>query len=118
MVGMSPSGPCLNSGFTGFQRDTGNLNNLSLPPCPDPVTGKPAVKPPPSPRDAAFQAWYWETTLPDPTLATSPPNGAITGLDLYLAIGGPQNLTFDIPALGYMVHLEVSSVWWRRSPTG
>jgi len=109
---MGPAGPCQNSGFTGFQRDTSNINNLNLPPCPDPVTGKPAVKPAPSPRDAAFQAWYWETTLPDPTLASSPPDAkAITGLDLYLAIGGPQNLTLDVPALGYMVHLEVSSVY-------
>ena len=68
---------------------------------------------PPRPiaREAAFEAWYWATELPDPSLATSPPNGAITGLDLYLAIGGPQSLTLDVPALGYVVHFEVTSVY-------
>ncbi len=110
-----PTGPCVEGGFTYIQRFGHDLGDqVTLPDCPGP-DGKPKVKPPPSARDAAFQAWYWETTLPDPSLATSPPNGAITGLDLYLSVGGPQNLTFDIPALGYMVHLEVSSVydvWW------
>jgi hypothetical protein len=75
---------------------------------PDCFTGGP---PPPTPRDAAFQAWYWQTTLPDPTLATSPPDAAITGLDLYLAIGGPQTITIDVDALGYAVHLDVTSVY-------
>jgi len=90
---------------------------VTLPDCPDPVTGTrrppgstgPAA--PPTAADAAAQIWYWETLLPDPSLATSPPNGAITGLDLYLSIGGPQHLTFDVPALGYDVHLEVTSVY-------
>lgn len=81
----------------------------SLPGCPG--SDASATPPPPSPIDAAYQAWYWQTTLPDPTLATSPPSGAITGLDLYLAIGGPQRLRFDIPALGYDVRLDVTSVY-------
>jgi len=71
---------------------------------------KPA-KPPPTARDAALEAWYWQTELPDPAMAHSPPDGAITGLDLYLSIRGPQNLTFDVPALGYDVHIEASSVY-------
>ena len=53
--------------------------------------GRPAL---PSPRDAALSVW-WQTTLPDPTMATSPPEGAITGLPLYLQLGGPQTLAFD-----------------------
>jgi len=71
--------------------------------------------------EAAYQAWYWQTTLPTPTLATSPPEGAVTGLDLYLAIGGPQTLSFDIKALGYDIHLAVTSVydidWGDPSPS-
>lgn len=85
------------------------------PPCP-PASGpssgaRPAAPPPPTPLEAAYQVWYWETTLPSPTLAASPPNGAVTGLDFYLTIGGPQSLVFDVPALGYSVHLEVTSVY-------
>jgi hypothetical protein len=70
-----------------------------------------AGRPAPTPLDAAYQAWYWQTTLPDPTLATSPLDGAITGLDLYLSIGGPQTMTIDVTALGYDVHLDISSVY-------
>jgi hypothetical protein len=69
-----------------------------------------APPPPPSPVEAATSAW-WETTLPDPTLAISPPNGAVTGLDLYLSIGGPQTLTFDVQSLGTAVHLDVRSTY-------
>ncbi|MEO5678933.1 MAG: hypothetical protein ABIS47_04610, partial [Acidimicrobiales bacterium] len=93
-----------------------------------PATGgaAPAPPPPPTPADAAAQVWSWETTLPEPSLATSPPDGAITGLDLYLTIGGSQTMVYDVPALGYMVHLDVSSVYdvdWGdphpdASPTG
>ncbi len=79
-----------------------------------------AGPPPPTPLEAAYEAWYWETKLPSPTMATSPPNGAITGLDLYLAIGGDQTLSYDIPALGYNVRLDVTSVydvnWGDRKP--
>lgn len=65
----------------------------------------------PSPAEAAYQAWHWQTKLPSPTLSTSPTGGAITGLDLYLSIGGPQALAFDIAALGYTIHLEVTSTY-------
>lgn len=44
-------------------------------------------------------------------MATSPPGGAITGLDLYLSIGGSQKLTFDVQSLGYAVHLDVTSTY-------
>ena len=85
---------------------------ITVPDCASPAgPGKKGQPPRPSAREAALEAWYWETELPDPSLATSPPNGAITGLDLYLAIGGPQNLTIDVPALGYVVHFEISSVY-------
>lgn len=67
-------------------------------------------------------AAWWETTLPDPTMATSPPDGAITGLDLFLSIRGAQTLSFDVPSLGYVVHLEVTSTydidWGDPSPDG
>jgi len=69
--------------------------------------GRPAL---PSPRDAALSVW-WQTTLPDPTMATSPPEGAITGLPLYLQLGGPQTLAFDVASLGHNVHLEVRSTY-------
>ncbi len=90
---------------------------VTFPDCPDPVTGTrrppgsagPAA--PPTAAEVAAQIWYWETLLPDPGLATSPPNGAITGLDLYLSIGGPQHLTFDVAALGYDVRIEATSVY-------
>ncbi len=65
---------------------------------------------------------WWETTLPDPTMATSPPTGAITGLDMFLSIGGPQKVTFDVPSLGYIVHLDVNSTydvdWGDPAPDG
>jgi hypothetical protein len=81
-------------------------------PCPAAEgSGGAAPRPPPTPLEAAYQAWYWQTKLPSPSLATSPPDGAITGLDLYLSIGGAQTLTYDIPALGYNVHLDVTSVY-------
>jgi len=109
--------PCVEGGGTFTMSDPliEIPQTATVPDCPSPAAAgggknKPA-KPPPSPRDAALEAWYWQTELPDPTMATSPPNGAITGLDLYLSIGGPQNLTFDVPALGYEVHLEVTSVY-------
>lgn len=84
----------------------------SVPGCPagPPAPGRPAAPPPPTPGQAAAAAW-WETTLPDPTMATSPPNGAVTGLDLYLSIGGAQKLMFDVASLGYNVHLEVHSTY-------
>jgi len=107
-------GTCVRGGtsVTWYDPLLDTPEQISLSECPSGPAGKGrAGPPPPSPRDAAFQAWYWETTLPDPSLATSPPDGAITGLDLYLSIGGPQHLTFDVPALGYLVHLEVTSVY-------
>lgn len=107
-----PTGPCVQGGFTYIQRWGLDLGNqVTLPDCPGAAGSTKAAAPPPSPQDAAFQAWYWETKLPDPSLATSPPDGAITGLDLYLAIGGQQSMTLDVPALGYVVHLEVTSVY-------
>ena len=46
----------------------------------------------------------------------------MAGLDFYLTIGGPQDLTFDVRALGYDVHVEVSSVydvdWGDPKPDG
>lgn len=94
----------------------------SLQGCPaGPARAGGAPPPPPSPRDAATAVW-WETTLPDPTMATSPPTGAITGLDLFLSIGGPQKVTFDVPSLGYIVHLDVNSTydvdWGDPAPDG
>jgi len=71
------------------------------------AAGRPAL---PSPREAALSVW-WQTTLPDPTMATSPPDGAITGLALFLQLGGPQTLTFDVPSLGHNVNLEVRSTY-------
>jgi len=65
----------------------------------------------PTAAEVAAQIWFWETLLPDPSLATSPPDGGITGLDLYLSIGGRQQVTFDVPALGYDVHIEATSVY-------
>jgi len=99
---------------------------FTLPGCPSspasPGAAAAPAPPPPTPLEAAYQAWYWETKLPSPSLSTSPPDGAITGLDLYLSIGGPQTLTFDVPALGYMVHLDVASVydvdWGDPKPDG
>lgn len=84
----------------------------SMPGCPAGPAGAagPAAARRPSPSQAAVAAW-WQTTLPDPTLATSPPDGAITGLDLYLSIGGSQKLTFDVQSLGYAVQLEVGSTY-------
>jgi len=91
----------------GFGCVTGHpsfrLGSSVVPVC----SGAPSA-PGPSPMEAAYQAWYWQTTLPTPTLATSPPGGAVTGLDLYLSIGGPQTLAFDIKALGYDIHLAVT----------
>ncbi len=105
---------CVEGGGTYLFGDPHDVRDASpIPDCPAAARGtrgRPAP-PPPSARDAAFQAWYWETKLPDPSLATSPANGAVAGLDLYLSIGGPQELTLDVPALGYLVHLEVSSVY-------
>lgn len=91
-----------------------------MPGCPvGPSAPVQPVRPPP--RAAALAAW-WQTTLPDPAMAMSPPGVAITGLDLYLSIGGPQRLTFDVASLGYSVHLEVGSVydvdWGDPSPDG
>ncbi len=118
-------GTCVRGGtsVTWYDPLLDSPEQIGLNECPSGPAGKGrAGPPPPSPRDAAFQAWYWETTLPDPSLATSPPDGAITGLDLYLSIGGPQHLTFDVPALGYLVHLEVTSVydidWGDPQPDG
>jgi len=78
--------------------------------------------PPPTPAQAAYQAWFWQTTLPDPSPATSPPDGAITGLDCYLAIGGPQTLSLDAAALGFVIHFDITSVydidWGDPSPDG
>jgi hypothetical protein len=87
---------------------------FTLPGCPTStgtITNSPPSPPPPTPLEAAYHVWYWETELPSPTLSTSPPDGAITGLDLYLSIGGAQTMTYDVPALGYDVHLDVSSVY-------
>ncbi len=117
--------PCVEGAGTYLFGDPHDVRDVSaIPDCPGAARGnrgRPAP-PPPSARDAAFQAWYWETKLPDPRLATSPPDGAVAGLDLYLSIGGPQELTLDVPALGYVVHLEVSSVydisWGDPQPDG
>jgi len=106
--------PCVEGGSSSTVADPliETPETVTIPDCAAPAgPGQKAQPPRPSPREAALEAWYWETELPDPSLATSPPNGAITGLDLYLAIGGPQNLTLDVPALGYVVHFEVSSVY-------
>ncbi len=105
------------TGGSSFLLTDPNINVPELVPACPAAAGGPAgaapapAPPPPTPLEAAYQAWYWETKLPPPTLATSPPDGAITGLDLYLAIGGQQRMTLDVPALGYVVHLEVSSVY-------
>ncbi len=110
--------PCLSGGGGTWSSDPhdGGATWQPMPGCPPAASAgarrsSSSAPPPPTPADAAAQVWYWETILPDPSLATSPPDGAITGLDLYLSIGGPQNLTFDVPALGYAVNLEVSSVY-------
>ena len=117
---------CVEGGGSYLFGDPHDVRDVSaIPDCPSAAArgnrGRPAP-PPPSARDAAFQAWYWETKLPDPSLVTSPPNGAVAGLDLYLSIGGPQELTLDVPALGYVVHLEVASVydisWGDPQPDG
>ncbi len=94
-----------------------NSDPVDIPAC----AGGAASPPRPSPVEAAYQAWYWETKLPSPTLATSPPAGAVTGLDLYLAIGGPQTMRYDVAAFGYDIRLDVTSVydvdWGDPSPS-
>ena len=104
-------GTCATRGGVYWKTDPHDVSE-TYPACP-PLPGSPraAAPPRPSPLEAAYQAWYWETKLPSPSLATSPPDGAITGLDLYLSIGGPQTMTLDVPALGYTVHLEVTSTY-------
>ena len=82
-----------------------------FPDCPAAAGGPATAHRAPTPLEAAYQVWYWQTKLPKPNVATSPPNGAVTGLDLYLSIGGEQTKVYDVPALGYMVHLEVTSVY-------
>ncbi len=105
-------GACMSNGNSSLITEPLIQQAYTLPGCPGSTgSGGAAAPPPPTPLEAAYAAWYWQTRLPSPTLSTSPPNGAITGLDLFLAIGGPQHLVFDVPALGYVVHLEVSSVY-------
>lgn len=120
-------GSCMTGGATRLITDpTIEVPELvpactAAPAAPGAPAGRPAP-PPPTPLEAAYEAWYWETKLPSPTLSTSPSNGAVAGLDLYLSIGGQQSVTYDVPALGYMVHLEVSSVydvdWGDPQPDG
>lgn len=94
-----------------IRTDLGTMG-ASVPGCPggSARAGARGAPAPPSPAEAALSAW-WETTLPDPTMATSPPGGAITGLDLFLSIGGPQALSFDVTSLGIPVHIDVHSTY-------
>jgi hypothetical protein len=77
------------------------------PPCPT-APGQPAA-PPPTPAEAAYWAWIYRVDLPDPTVSNQPAGAAVTGIDTYLTIGGPQALTRDVQALGYDVHLAITS---------
>jgi hypothetical protein len=73
--------------------------------------GQPApVQPPPTPLEAAYYAWLYVIDLPSPTASTQPSVG-ITGLDTFLTIQGQQGMVLDVPALGYDVHFEISSVY-------
>jgi hypothetical protein len=101
-----PPWVCRNPAFPGMKcmRFVTPSNGPSTPTAASPPA-------PPTPAQAAVQAWQWQTKLPSPSLATSPPDGAITGLDLYLAIGGPQMLALDVPALGYVIHFDVTSLY-------
>lgn len=96
---------CSSEGSSFFVQDSVRF------PTPLFITRCPGVGRRATPTEAAYQVWYYQTKLPKPTLATSPPKAAITGLDLYLAIGGPQTLVIDDEADGYNVHLEVTSVY-------
>ena len=81
-----------------------------LPICPA-TPGQPAqAPPPPTPLEAAYYAWLYIIDLPSPSASTQPTIG-ITGLDTFLTIQGQQGMVLDVPALGYNVHFEISSVY-------
>ena len=81
-----------------------------MPLCPA-APGRPApVAPPPTPAEAAYYAWLYVIDLPSPTASTQPTT-AITGLDTFLTIRGPQSMVLDVPALGQQVHFDISSVY-------
>jgi hypothetical protein len=81
-----------------------------LPICPA-APGQPApVQPPPTPLEAAYYAWLFVIDLPSPTGSTQPTVG-ITGLDTFLTIKGQQGMVVDVPALGFDVHFEITSVY-------
>lgn len=82
-----------------------------LPICPA-SPGQPAqVAPlPPSAFEAAYYAWIYVIDLPSPT-ASSQPSVGITGLDTFLTIHGQQGMVLDVPALGYNVHFDITSVY-------
>lgn len=95
IIFVAGTGACMSNGNSSLITEPLLDVAFSLPGCPG-STGRAAGSPsppPPTPLEAAYHVWYWETELPSPTLSTSPPNGAITGLDLYLSIGGAQTMT-------------------------
>lgn len=109
-VQMAPGGGlCTTGPFVVIP--SGLMGVGSLPSCPAGPAGSGApAPPPPTPLEAAYQAWYTEVVLPDPTLATNPTR-AITGLDTFLTVGGPQTVTWSGTALAHQVRLDVSSTY-------
>lgn len=82
-----------------------------LPLCPSaPGQPAPAAPPPPTPLEAAYYAWLFVIDLPSPSASTQPTIG-ITGLDTFLTIQGQQGMVLDVPALGYNIHFDISSVY-------
>ncbi len=109
-VQMAPGGGLCTTG-PGNLSGWGLMGVATIPSCPAGPAGAGApAPPPPTPLEAAYQAWYTEVVLPDPTLATNPTR-AITGLDTFLTIGGPQTVTWAGTALGHQVRLDVASTY-------
>jgi hypothetical protein len=48
--------------------------------------------------------------VPSPTASTQP-TVAITGLDTFLTIHGPQSMSVDVAALGHTIHFDITSVY-------
>lgn len=81
-----------------------------IPLCPA-APGQPSpLPPPPTPFEGAYYAWLYIIDLPSPTASTQPTIG-ITGLDTFLSIQGPQRMVVDVPALGYNVRFDITSVY-------
>jgi hypothetical protein len=104
--------PCRTSGIipplgAGHFGEPG-IGGLAL--CPV-APGQPApAAPPPTPFEGAYYAWLYIIDLPSPTASTQP-EVAITGLDTFLTIKGEQHIVRDVPALGYDIHFDITSVY-------